>query len=503
MLRARMQSATLLLCAVLSRPTSTVSAKRHGYHRRKSGVRCLGGEDDPSRWHQRSCLFTNVCYDAATATMVYHRLPDEAPVALLTSNGATDGSVNVSVVTEFPSAFVSLFLDDKWGWAPQVVDSPIPEEAIFEEKLHVLTGSQITQHSYAAGHMLSEHFYPMIHAMDLFALDEPRTRDFHFLEPVGPCAKHNKKRENGVLCTRWREMRRALSKHGNDERLIRLRWYTEHWDMRYFQAQWTFPPRRAAGYTCFTKLVVGNGNLHSMSLVHPAGPAWSRMIETVTAAFNVDPNRRLWRQRILLVNKGGRKGGGQVAGGANRIIEDVDRLASCVRSTFGVNVDVWKYNGESMGEQIAMASNYSVCITVSGGTAITCQFVPRGASAIYIGSWSSDEHDGSHGTNNNMEHPNWTWDWRHKTFAYPVMLGETRPSSTQTSEHPVYKYRLKWKHGDGFRLSVPRMALLVASALTDAEEGLALPRRSFRPLPRVLPAAHCAAGDINAPRHVV
>ena len=252
------------------------------------------------------------------------------------------------------------------------------------------------------------------------------------------------------------------------------------------------------------KLLVGMHDLNSMSRVHPAGPAWSHMVETIVSAGGVDPRRRLQAQRILIVNKGGAKGGGQVNKGVNRIIENAAEVAGCLRTTFGVEVDVWSYNGESMAQQLQLASNYSVCITVSGGTAITCQFVPRDASAIYIGAWISMERDGTNGVNHNMEHVNWTWDWRHKTFAYPLMEGETRPSSSPSADqdHPGFHYMLKWKHGDGFVVSLPRMALVVASALSDAEQAFGL-ANSFKPLPAD-PARRdaCAAGDPNAPKAI-
>ena len=96
-------------------------------------MQCLGGEDEPTGWRERSCMFTNICYDPNAANFVFHRLPHEAPPVLLVSNGKKDEQGNATLpaaITEFPPAFVSLFADDKWGWSPDVRNEPIPRSAV-------------------------------------------------------------------------------------------------------------------------------------------------------------------------------------------------------------------------------------------------------------------------------------------------------------------------------------------------------------------------------------
>ena len=82
--------------------------------------------------------------------------------------------------------------------------------------------------------------------------------------------------------------------------------------------------------------------------------------------------------------------------------------------------------------------------------------------------WSSDFKEGRPGNNNNMESVTWTWDTRHKHYAYPVWLNETKPD-TSIPKHPEYKYGMRWKHNNGFTLHTGRLAMFLNDALAQAQ----------------------------------
>ena len=132
-------------------------------------------------------------------------------------------------------------------------------------------------------------------------------------------------------------------------------------------------------------------------------------------------------------------------------------------------VDYFVYNGETFRQEVEMVQKYTVCITVCGGTAFGCTFLPDGAANIYIATWYSEGENGRPGANNNMEHVTWTYDRRHKYYAYPVWINETAPDTSPAGYSENYKYLKRWKHNKGFAINFPRMAVLVNDALSYAE----------------------------------
>lgn len=157
-----------------------------------------------------------------------------------------------------------------------------------------------------------------------------------------------------------------------------------------------------------------------------------------------------------------------------------------LRDTFDVPIDEWVWSGETLQQEVEMLQKYSVCITVCGGTAFSCTHLPDGASNIFVSVWSADTASGRPGNNNNMESVTWTWDSRHKHYAYPVFLNETMPDES-IEKHPIYKYGMRWKHNKGFNLHAGRLALQLNDALAQARWrmfGNDETAGSFRPLTR-------------------
>ena len=101
-------------------------------------------------------------------------------------------------------------------------------------------------------------------------------------------------------------------------------------------------------------------------------------------------------------------------------------------------------------------------------TAFSCTHLPDGASNIYMAVWSSDAETGRPGNNNNMETVTWTWDNRHKHYAYPVWLNESFPDTTIPRD-PQYQYGMRWKHNRGFEVHTGRLAVLLNDALSQAQ----------------------------------
>lgn len=139
------------------------------------------------------------------------------------------------------------------------------------------------------------------------------------------------------------------------------------------------------------------------------------------------------------------------------------------RKRFDNCLDYFVYNGETFRQEVEMAQKYTVCITVCGGTAFGCTFLPDGAANIYMATWYSESAKGRPGANNNMEHVTWTYDRRHKYYAYPVWINETIPDISPDGYSDKYKYIHRWKHNKGFTIDFPRMAVLVNDALSYAE----------------------------------
>ena len=222
---------------------------------------------------------------------------------------------------------------------------------------------------------------------------------------------------------------------------------------------------------------MGSGQLHGSSRIHYPD-SWGRFVEKFVYGMGLDPFHKPEKQRILVINKGG-------SGRVNRVAFNGKDVAEKIRHQFQVDVDYFVYNGETFRQEVEMVQKYTVCITVCGGTAFGCTFLPDGAANIYIATWYSEGEHGRPGANNNMEHVTWTYDRRHKYYAYPVWLNETVPDKSSEGYSDQYKYLFRWKHNKGFTIDYPRMAVLVNDALGYAETSFGYDRNSFKRLQKV------------------
>ena len=85
-------------------------------------------------------------------------------------------------------------------------------------------------------------------------------------------------------------------------------------------------------------------------------------------AMGIDINFTPSKQRILVINKR--------IGSDHRVILNHGELVDNIRNTFGVEVDYWFWDGESLLEQVKMSQKYTVCVTMCGSTSFMSQFLP-------------------------------------------------------------------------------------------------------------------------------
>ena len=433
---------------------------------------CYGGEDEPTqtRAEERTCMFKNLCYNKKdskwSGIWQYHRHPDLAEPPTWTNVGNRTGAGphdDPHVQTEFRAA-VTHSSGFNEGFHVQVVDGLIPSNVAWVSGLHYYR-QPLGPWANAIGHMYAEYIYAIWHAMDVVGLV---SRDVHVLMSDTPCKREVRGGPAGIKCPHFQTLMRGLSdQYRNESKVLR-----------------NFPPP-GKRTTCYRSLLVGDGTLHGSSRRHPP-ESWGKFMHYWLAGIGINPRARPPKQRIIFINKGGTQAGGAHNGGANRMALNAKETLETLRATFDVPIDEWSWSGETLWDEVQMLQRYSICITVCGGTAFSCTHLPDGASNIYLSVWSSEALSGRPGNNNNMESVTWTWDSRHKHYAYPVFLNETMPDDT-IPKHPQYNYLLRWKHNKGFKLHAGRLAVLLNAALmqtqwrmfgNDREAG------GFRPLTR-------------------
>ena len=426
-------------------------------------------------------MFKNLCYDEGSREWHYHRDSSLAPPPTFThvgirseKDGKTMPWVDPHVQVEFfePVSYSAGFNNP---FKVKMVDGPIPSDATFVSGLTYYRQA-IGPWANAIGHMYAEYIYPIYHAMDIFGVV---TRDVRVLMSDTPCRP-----PKGSKCSHFHTLMRGLSDRYKEFATV---------------GKPNFPPKHAATHskkggsgsaqhhkTCYRSLLVGDGTLHGSSRRHPP-ETWGKFMHYWLSGLGVKPNAKPPQQRIIFVNKGGTAAGGAVHGGANRIALNADAVIKTLSAEFDVPIDNWVWNGETLDQEVAMLQQYSVCITVCGGTAFSCTHLPDGASSIFISVWSSDAENGRPGNNNNMESVTWTWDQRHKHYAYPVWLNETVPDTSIPRDRNTL-YGMRWKHNKGFNLHTGRLALLLNDALAQAQwrmfGGDAAGGGKYRPLTR-------------------
>jgi len=393
-------------------------------------------------------MFKNICFDPNARVWTYHRLPELALPPAWTHVGTRPEQgpwVEPHVQTNWnaPVATSSGF-NEAFMVTPR--DEPIPNDVVWISGLTYHRQS-LGPWANAIGHMYAEYTYAIWHAMDVFGLV---SRKLRVLMRDTPCVNHGRGR--GSKCAHFHTLMRGLSDRYRKVSSVAVA---------------NFPPPQGSHNICYRALLVGDGTLHGSSRRHPP-ESWGKFMHFWLEGLGINPRAHPPRQRIIFVNKGGTAAGGAHKGGANRVVLNAANVMKTLQDTFQVPIDTWVWNGETLEQEVEMLQRYSVCITVCGGTAFSCTHLPDGASNIFVSVWSSDAESGRPGNNNNMESVTWTWDSRHKHYAYPVWLNETIPD-TSIPKHPQYQYGMRWKHNSGFRLHTGRLALLLNDALAQAQ----------------------------------
>ena len=418
------------------------------YHGNETQHFCVGGEDELREYGPltRHCVFKNICYKSSSRQWLYFSGDKNAIRVVGVNKGNPFCKENCeeedpSLYTDFESAkkpFVASKYDAEYVITPVVVNDRIPENVHYD-----LGRTSSTIHVYsvfpsptsdAIGHLLAEDIYPVFHGLQIVGVTD---RDVQVLFDNSPCPR-------GRKCSAFFEAIKSFTKYYPQVRDIRI----------------NFPPRHP-DLVCYKLLYLGTGQLHGSSRVHHPD-SWGHFVEKVLYGMGLDPFYRPEKQRILVINKGGN-------GQANRIAFNGQEIAKKLGQQFEVEVDYYVYNGETFRQEVEMAQKYTVCITICGGTAFGCSFLPDGAANIYIATWYSEGEDGRPGANNNMEHVTWTYDLRHKYYAYPVWINETTPDTSPAGYSEQYKYIHRWKHNKGFTIDFPRMAVIVNDALRYTE----------------------------------
>jgi hypothetical protein len=429
---------------------------------------CLGGEDELRQYGPltRHCVFKNICYKVSSQQWLYYTGDKNTPRAVGVHIGNQNCKENCEtedpfIYTDFESAkspFVSVQFDGTHV-TPVVLYDRIPENAFFDKGQ---TESTIHVHSLIAndapfGHMLAEFVYPIFHGLDIVGV---RDRDVKLLFASSPCP-------SGHRCSLFYEAIKSFSKY-----------YPQVSDIAVNYPPATPPDTYHPDLVCYRLLYLGTGQLHGSSRVHHPD-SWGRFIEKIIYGMGLDPFHKPQKQRVLVINKGGP--------GANRVAFNGRDVAEKIRQQFQVDVDYYEYSGggASFRQEVEMVQQYTVCITVCGGTAFGCTFLPDGAANIYIATWHSEGENGRPGASNNMEHVTWTYDRRHKYYAYPVWINETTPDMSAAGYSPHYKFIHRWKYNKGFTIDFPRMALLVNDALSYAEDSFDYGKNSFKRLQKV------------------
>lgn len=415
---------------------------------------CQGGEDEPvqSRAEERTCMFKNICYDRNANQWLYFRNPDLAPPPTFTHVGTRNSEtslVDPHVQTEFHEAVVTSSGFNE-ALRVKVLDRMIPGNVAWISGLSYHR-QPLGPWANAIGHMYAEYLYAIYHAMDVFGLV---TRNISVLMRDTPCNTNNPADRNkrGNKCAHFHTLMRGLSDQYQELSTV---------------LKPNFPPKVTARHVCYRSLLAGDGTLHGSSRRH-APESWGKFMHYWLAGLGINPQARPQKQRIIFVNKGGTAAGGAHKGGANRVALNAQSVMKTLAETFDVPIDSWVWNGETLEQEVAMLQRYSICITVCGGTAFSCTQLPDGASNIYMAVWSSEAETGRPGNNNNMETVTWTWDNRHKHYAYPVWLNETTPDTTIPRD-PQYQYGMRWKHNRGFEVHTGRLAVLLNDALSQAQ----------------------------------
>lgn len=433
---------------------------------------CLGGEDELREYGPltRHCVFKNMCYNTSAMHWLYYTGSKHTPRAVGVNKGNRMCTINCDVedpfiYTDFESAkqpFINVKFEtstDVDQVTPVVVNDHIPENAYFDlgktkSTIHVYTRSPDAGIG-AIGHLLAEFVYPIFHGLDLVGV---RDRDVKMLFNDSPCPK-------GQKCLLFMESIQSISKY-----------YPLVTDIIRNYPPTAPPSSYHPDLVCYKLLYMGTGQLHGSSRTHHPD-SWGLFVEKILYGMKLDPFHKPEKQRVLIINKGGN-------GLVNRIAFNGKDVAEKIRQLFRVDVDYFVYNGESFRQEVEMVQKYTVCITVCGGTAFGCTFLPDGAANIYIATWYSEGENGRPGANNNMEHVTWTYDRRHKYYAYPVWINETTPDTSSAGYSDNYKYLFRWKHNKGFTIDFPRMAVLVNDALSYAEASFEY-ENSFKRLQRV------------------
>ena len=423
---------------------------------------CLGGEDELREYgpFTRHCVFKNMCYRISSKQWLYYSGEQNIPRVVGVHRGSQFCKENCEredpfIYTDFETAkspFVGVQYEAEHV-TPILMQDLIPENAFFDKGK-----TEFTIHMYSLfnsdavlGHMLSEYIYPMFHGLDIVGV---RDRDVKLLLASSSCP-------NGQKCSIFYEAIKSFSKY-----------YPQVGDINVNFPPNAPPPEYHPDLICYKLLYMGTGQLHGSSRKHYPD-SWGRYVEKILYGMGLDPFHRPEKQRILFINKA-----------TNRVVLNGKVTAKKIGQVFNVDVDYYEYNGADFRQEVELVQKYTVCISVCGSTSFSCSFLPDGAANIFMSSWYSEDEFGRPGVNSNMDHVIWTYDRRHKYYAYPVWLNETTPDLSSAGYNEQYKYLHRWKHNKGFIVDFARMAMLVNDALRYAEANFGY-SNSFKRLRKV------------------
>jgi hypothetical protein len=372
-----------------------------------SSFRCVGDNNDISKFDSRSCVWTNVCYDAKKKNFNYYqRMPrpllfdkNKGPIFTFKPNGKGFVSLNRALFGLRP-------------FSPDIVYQKPPDESQVHrlKDVHVVWRHSSKEHSF--GHLIFEDFATIHYSFTRLGTS----------------------RENAVL----------MHSTGlpDDEKFKRI-------ESEYRKAITPKPAVSLHPYlVSFGKQYVCFNYLQASSPVMPFDPAshaWNHGKEDLFYSFRndiilshgLDPEYIPGQHKIIVTNKK------RSNLSRRRHIANLNEVVTFIRKKYPtILVEVVEWDSLPAKEQIMKALSCTILITPCGGVSFIMPFLPHGAYAIamdyYSGPKSNDNWRGILANQSiSMEGSYWNHYWHFKTLYYQVF----HPSDYKWDVPRVDNYR--------------------------------------------------------------
>lgn len=453
-------AATFLLLLVLGRRIWTPVQQRgqssppgHSNHRdppTSSWHRCVHARD-PGR---RSCHFRNVCLrllppttlkDQRLATprnstpivvgkILYYRDPDTSHVPLDALLSMTLQPLRVrSWEPQFPEPLA----------IPEIIQSSIPSSAVFREGVVAWMGSYWPTNF---GHAIGDDFFPIFRLLRRFGF-LGRSRDTRIL-------MHPDCTMGGLGPPAGCENHKALSDLMGFGGLL---------DMKSLLTSET--------PLCVRDLLVGGD---SYGLKHAGDALWDEYSTFMLGVNGHDRLGRLREQRVVLVDKKGR-----------RRMKNIQAIENRIKNTFDVTTTILDVTKLSLREQMEEMTSTSVLVAPCGAVSFINTFLPAGAAMVIPCFLDMDV-----GQPRQMDELIWTTSAHVADFYYPLEENEVSLNEESAApqrfddDHKNETFMLYRDFADIVISDYGKLDLLLSQALLHAEASFGFTLPSFKRVPK-------------------